>query len=293
MSELWDVARGVAERAYVNFLGPRFVQTVLTLIGFVVAVELLTRRRWARYRTRTFLTDATYFLFFAAGIYAFFISGPIHHLIVATVHQHAGFLLFDLAGGLPLAVKAIFFIMAIDCVEYWMHRLGHANKLYWKFHCIHHTPEQLTPLSKFRIHWVDMTVFGTVKALPLMMLGHMDDLWMPYLPLMLLQVFSHFDIDFHYGPVLGRFLVSPRYHRVHHSADPAQQNTNFGIIFSCWDYIFGTANADLTRPAAFGLREVKVPDSFARQFFFPFLLVVRSLRFGGGPKPRPAEPATN
>jgi len=172
-----------------------------------------------------------------------------------------------------------------------MHRLGHANKLYWKFHCIHHTPEQLTPLSKFRIHWVDMTVFGTVKALPLMMLGHVDDVWMPYLPLMILQVFSHFDIDFHYGPVLGRFLVSPRYHRVHHSADPAQQNTNFGIIFSCWDYIFGTANADLTRPAAFGLREVKVPDSFARQFFFPFLLVVRSLRFGGGPKARPAEPA--
>ena len=151
--------------------------------------------------------------------------------------------------------------MSIDCVEYWMHRLGHANKLYWKFHCIHHTPEQLTPLSKFRIHWVDMTVFGTVKAVPLLMLGHLDDMWMPYLPLMILQVFSHFDIDFHYGPILGRFLVSPRYHRVHHSADPAQQNTNFGIIFSCWDYIFGTAAADLTRPGPSALREVKVPDS--------------------------------
>jgi sterol desaturase/sphingolipid hydroxylase (fatty acid hydroxylase superfamily) len=181
--------------------------------------------------------------------------------------------------------------MSIDCVEYWMHRLGHANRLYWKFHCIHHTPEQLTPLSKFRIHWVDMTVFGTVKAVPLMVLGHLDAAWMPYLPLMILQVFSHFDIDFHYGPVLGRFLVSPRYHRVHHSADRAQQNTNFGIIFSCWDYLFGTANADLTRPAAFGLTEVKVPDSFVRQFFFPFLLVVRSLGWGARPGARPAEEA--
>jgi len=164
MSELWDVARGVAERAYVNFLGPRFVQTVLTLIGFVVAVELLTRRRWARYRTRTFLTDATYFLFFTAGVYAFFISGPIHRLIQAGVRGHGSFLLLDLASGMPLALKALFFIMSIDFVEYCMHRLGHANKLYWKFHCIHHTPEQLTPLSKFRIHWVDMTVFGTVKV---------------------------------------------------------------------------------------------------------------------------------
>jgi sterol desaturase/sphingolipid hydroxylase (fatty acid hydroxylase superfamily) len=281
----------VAARVWVHVLGARFVETVLTLVAFVLVVELLTRRRWARYRTRTFLTDATYFLFFAAGVYAFFISGPVHRLILAGVHERLSFLLLDLAGSIPAAPKALLFIMSIDCVEYWMHRLGHANKLYWKFHCIHHTPEQLTPLSKFRIHWVDMTVFGTVKALPLMVLGHLDAIWMPYLPLMLLQVFSHFDIDFHYGPVLGRFLVSPRYHRVHHSADPAQQNTNFGIIFSCWDYVFGTANADLTRPAAFGLREVKVPDSFARQFFFPFLLVVRSLRWGGGPKPRPAEEA--
>jgi sterol desaturase/sphingolipid hydroxylase (fatty acid hydroxylase superfamily) len=291
MNELWDLARSVAARVWVHVLGARFVETVLTLVAFVLVVELLTRRRWARYRTRTFLTDATYFLFFAAGVYAFFISGPIHRLILAGVHERLSFLLLDLAGPIPAPLKALLFIMSIDFVEYCMHRLGHANKLYWKFHCIHHTPEQLTPLSKFRIHWVDMTVFGTVKALPLMVLGHLDQIWMPYLPLMLLQVFSHFDIDFHYGPVLGRFLVSPRYHRVHHSADPAQQNTNFGIIFSCWDYVFGTANADLTRPAAFGLREVKVPDSFARQFVFPFLLVVRSLRWGGGPKPRPAEEA--
>jgi hypothetical protein len=57
------------------------VQTVLTLIGFVVAVELLTRRRWARYRTRTFLTDATTSCSSPPGLYAFFISGPIHRLI--------------------------------------------------------------------------------------------------------------------------------------------------------------------------------------------------------------------
>jgi sterol desaturase/sphingolipid hydroxylase (fatty acid hydroxylase superfamily) len=291
MSELLDLARGVAARVSVHLMGARFVETVLTLVAFVLLVELLTRRRWARYLTRTFATDATYFLFFAAGAYAFLISGPIHRLILSTVHERGSFLLLNVMGWLPAAPKALLLIMSIDCVEYWMHRLGHANRLYWKFHCIHHTPEQLTPLSKFRIHWVDMTVFGTVKAVPLMVLGHLDAMWMPYLPLMILQVFSHFDIDFHYGPVLGRFLVSPRYHRVHHSADRAQQNTNFGIIFSCWDYLFGTANADLTRPAAFGLREVKVPDSFARQFFFPFLLVVRSLRWGGGPRPRPAEEA--
>src|SRR5437660_1185848 len=124
MSELWDLARSVAARVSIHLVGARFLETVLTLVAFVVVVELLTRRRWARYRTRTFMTDATYFLFFAAGVYAFFISGPIHRLIQAGVREHGGFLLLNLASGLPAAPKALFFIMSIDCVEYWMHRLG-------------------------------------------------------------------------------------------------------------------------------------------------------------------------
>ena len=291
MNELWGWAALAGHKALRIVTGERFVTTTLACLAFIATVELLTGRRWKRYLTRTFLTDLTYFFFFTAGVYYFLFSRPVERLAHHVALDYLRPLMVDPFGWLPDVPKALVFIMAIDFFEWCMHRLGHANKWYWKFHCIHHTPEQLTPLSKFRIHWVDMTVFGTVKALPLMMLGHVDDLWMPYLPLMLLQVFSHFDIDFHYGPILGRYLVSPRYHRVHHSADPVQQNTNFAIIFSCWDYIFGTAARDLTRPKEFGLREVKVPDSFVQQFFFPFLLVVRSLRWGGGPKARPAEPA--
>jgi sterol desaturase/sphingolipid hydroxylase (fatty acid hydroxylase superfamily) len=286
MNELWSWLALVASKALALLSGERFVNTTLACLAFVLTVELLSGRRWRRYLTRTFLTDLTYFFFFTAGVYAFLFSGWIEVSIRRLVVEHAPFLVMNPLGWLPTVPKAIAFIMAIDFCEYCMHRLGHANKWYWKFHCIHHTPEALTPLSKFRIHWGDMLVFGTFKAVPLIMLGHMGVTWMPYLPLMFLQVFSHFDIDFHYGPVLGRLLVSPRYHRVHHSADPAQFTTNYGIIFSCWDYIFGTANRDLTRPQAFGLREVKVPDSFVQQFFYPFLLVARSL---GGGRPQPSD----
>ena len=103
---------------------------------------------------------------------------------------------------------------------------------------------------------------------------------------MFLQVFSHFDLDVHYGPILGKILVSPRYHRVHHSSDPAQYNTNFGIIFSFWDYLFGTAAADLAKPRAYGRPDFKLPDDFFLQLFFPFVLLVR--RLGGSRVPEPA-----
>jgi sterol desaturase/sphingolipid hydroxylase (fatty acid hydroxylase superfamily) len=285
------MAAALAGKAFTMLTGPRFVQPVLSVLALCALVELVTQRRWRRYLTRTFLTDLTYMLFFATGTYYFLFSGHVERFIKGAVNEHAPFLLLDLLGFLPALPKAIAMIMAIDFFEYWMHRAGHASKLYWSFHCIHHSPQQLTPLTKFRIHWGDMIVFGTVKAVPLLMLGHANMTWMPLLLSMslgVLQVLSHFDIDLHYGPVLGKLLVSPRYHRVHHSADPAQCNTNFGIIFSCWDYVFRTANRDLTRPAAYGCPHMQVPESFLQQFFYPFLLVARSLGLGAA-RPQPAD----
>lgn len=268
------------------FLGQRFLWTIASLALFVVLVELSGERRWRRYLTRTFLTDLSYFLFFAGGFYFFLFSGPIDRLLKGFVTERAPFLLLNLLGWLPDVPKAILFIAIIDGFEYMMHRLYHRYEWLWCFHCVHHSPQQLTPLSKFRVHFVDMTLFGTVKAVPMMMLGSLGVAWMPFLPLMFLQVFSHFDLDVHYGPVLGRILVSPRYHRVHHSSDPAQYNKNFGIIFSFWDYLFGSAAQDLSKPRSYGRRDLKVPDNFFLQLFFPFVLLAR--RYGSGRPPEPA-----
>jgi sterol desaturase/sphingolipid hydroxylase (fatty acid hydroxylase superfamily) len=291
MDDAWVFAATLARKAWVMLTGPKFVQPVLSVLLLVALVELVTRRRWRLYLTRTFLTDLTYMLFFATGTYYFLFSGHVERAVRGLVTDHP-WLLLNVFSSLPVVPKAIAMIMAVDFFEYWMHRAGHASKLYWSFHCIHHSPQALTPLAKFRVHWGDMLVFGTFKALPMLMLGHLTVTWMPVLPLGILQVLSHFDLDLHYGPVLGRVLVSPRYHRVHHSADPAQRCTNFGIIFSCWDYIFGTANPDLSRPKEFGCPEMQVPESFLLQFFHPFLLVAR--RFGlTAPRPQPADGAAS
>ena len=40
--------------------------------------------------------------------------------------------------------------------------------------------------------------------------------------------------------LLRRFLITPDMHRIHHSAEKAEQNTNFGVVFPWWDRIFGT-----------------------------------------------------
>lgn len=285
MSEAWDLLAFLAGKARGILVNAKFASSLIYNGIFIVIMEAVTARNWRRYWTRGFLTDLCYLLFFAAGLYYFFVSGPVGRALTALVQSVAPwYLQLNLLGYLhPLAHTAIL-ILVIDGVEYAMHRLGHSNRLYWKFHCIHHSAEHLTPLTKFRVHFIDMTVFGTVKFFPAVALGLPPDLWMPILPLGFLQILSHCDLDWGYGWV-GKLVVSPRFHRIHHSADPAQCHKNFGIIFSLWDYVFGTAAADLTRPLAYGVPGVKVPDSFPQQFFYPFFLVAEELGLLRRPAP--------
>jgi sterol desaturase/sphingolipid hydroxylase (fatty acid hydroxylase superfamily) len=47
--------------------------------------------------------------------------------------------------------------------------------------------------------------------------------------------------------VLRMIVVTPEMHRVHHSSEPAETNSNFGFNLPWWDRLFGTYRA---RPAA-------------------------------------------
>ena len=61
---------------------------------------------------------------------------------------------------------------------------------------------------------------------------------------LLVQVWSqliHADAVAAFGP-LGKILVSPHYHRVHHSLDQRHIHRNFAGYFPIFDWIFGTAN---------------------------------------------------
>jgi sterol desaturase/sphingolipid hydroxylase (fatty acid hydroxylase superfamily) len=41
------------------------------------------------------------------------------------------------------------------------------------------------------------------------------------------------------GP-LGRVVISPAHHQIHHSTNPKHFNKNFGSCLAIWDWIFGT-----------------------------------------------------
>ena len=63
-----------------------------------------------------------------------------------------------------------------------------------------------------------------------------------------------------YSLTIGKLLVTPVFHRTHHSLDERECHANFGEVFVVWDRLFGTAiNANMQKPAAFGVRQYLEP----------------------------------
>ena len=146
---------------------------------------------------------------------------------------------FDLWHALPQALVLVLAIVVVELAAYWRHRLEHQPGL-WRFHATHHADEHLNWLSLLRKHPVSKFLEMLADSLPALMLG------IPVWAILAAQLirswwgyFIHADLPWTLGP-LGRWLVSPAAHRLHHIRDETLMGTNYGNMLTLWDRAFGT-----------------------------------------------------
>lgn len=163
------------------------------------------------------------------------------------------------ASALPeLASRSIITLLLFLGYElgYWInHYLSHRIPFLWEFHKVHHSATVLTPLTVFRVHPVYMLIFVNILAVAAAiangfanyLFGNTAYQYALSDTNIILVVFihawghlqhSHMWISF--PGVLGRILLSPAHHQVHHSTDPVHFNKNMGSVLAVWDWMFGT-----------------------------------------------------
>jgi sterol desaturase/sphingolipid hydroxylase (fatty acid hydroxylase superfamily) len=126
-----------------------------------------------------------------------------------------------------------------DFLAYWYHRFQH--RFIWRIHALHHSPTQLNAVSNYT-HFGEQIVKYLLIGLPLTVVR----LRFPAAPFLvigaieLLDRYIHSPIDAGLGP-FGKVFVDNRFHRIHHSLEERHFDKNFGILFSFWDRLFGTA----------------------------------------------------
>jgi sterol desaturase/sphingolipid hydroxylase (fatty acid hydroxylase superfamily) len=162
---------------------------------------------------------------------------------VAALAHARGWGLLEALVSLPTWLDVVLSVVVLDLAIYFQHRLFHAVPVLWRLHRVHHTDPELDVTTGLRFHPVEMLLSLGFKAGVVVLLGP------PVVAVVLFEVvlnagslFSHANLRLPttIDGVLRAVLVTPDMHRVHHSVDPAETNTNFGFTLSWWDRLLST-----------------------------------------------------
>lgn len=165
-------------------------------------------------------------------------------LLVPLVFLIAGFQVFSLSNWqVPQYVSFTASILLLDFVYYLNHRLNHKVALLWRLHRLHHTDREIDSLTTFLHHpfevissFVVIVFFSVIFDIPtiaLLVYGLLVGIHsgFTHLNYLLPERLNHY---------LKFFIVTPNFHRVHHSLDMKESNSNFGMVLTLWDHLLKT-----------------------------------------------------
>lgn len=149
----------------------------------------------------------------------------------------------------PLAV------VAMDFVIWLQHVMVHAVPALWRLHRVHHADLDYDLTTGARFHPIEIVLSMGIKFATITLLGA------PVLAVVIFEVLLSACAMFNHGNIrlpaaldraLRWFVVTPDMHRVHHSVEDDESNSNFGFNLTWWDRLFGTYRAQ-PRAGQFGM----------------------------------------
>lgn len=248
-----------------------YVLMTLVMVPPLFLVEWLFRAHresWRHYRFGL--------KFFIANAFVLGIVAPTINYFTASGIKAFGFGLIDLGslglggiGGSALAVLISTFIL--DFFYYWFHRAFHRSRFLWQMHLLHHSDENMNMLTAQRGHIFEGLFAPIFITIPMAFLFELPAVEIAVLSLVpqMYQFLAHSNIRLGYGP-LWWLIISPDYHRIHHSIEREHVDRNFTNWFPIWDILFGTVHVPVKgeRPRT-GVAGVEV-DTLAGAYLLPF-----------------------
>ena len=223
------------------------ITVILAAMAIVAAIEvaipLHARGRWNRAHLApnlalTCLTFATN-LFLNAGLLA----------VVVALEAHGLGLLRWL--DVPPLAAGVLAVAALDFSFYAAHVSWHRYPSLWRYHAVHHSDPAVDVTTTIRQHPVESVLRYAAMAIAVLAVGPSPLAFGVYrIASAVNGLFEHANVRAprRVDRLLSLVTTWPHMHKVHHSRDVAQTNSNYGNLFSVWDRLFGTF-----RPSAEGM----------------------------------------
>lgn len=161
---------------------------------------------------------------------------------MALFAQQQGWGLFNYLDYNPL-LEVVLAVIILDFIIYLQHVLVHAVPALWRLHRVHHADLDFDVTTGLRFHPIEILLSMLIKIATIAALGP------AVLAVIIFEVVLNGMAMFNHGNVglpakldrlLRWFVVTPDMHRVHHSIEDDETNSNFGFNLSWWDRLFGT-----------------------------------------------------
>lgn len=145
----------------------------------------------------------------------------------------------------PAAIEFAITLIALDLAIYWQHRAMHELPWLWRLHRLHHTDLNFDLTLGLRFHPFEILFSLVYKGLVVVALGASPLAVLCYeILLAVFALFSHADIRIggQWDQRLRKFVITPDWHRVHHSIHRNETDSNYGNFLSAWDRLFGSTS---------------------------------------------------
>ena len=161
---------------------------------------------------------------------------------VAVFASEQGWGLFNYVE-VPFWLAVIASIIIMDFVIYIQHVMVHAIPMLWRLHRVHHADLDYDVTTGARFHPIEIILSMLIKFATILLLGT------PIIAVIIFEIVLNATAMFNHGNIslpkafdkyLRFWLVTPDMHRVHHSTEDDEANSNFGFSLPWWDRLFGT-----------------------------------------------------
>ncbi len=162
--------------------------------------------------------------------------------LFAQAHGWGVFNVFEAPGWLAVLVCVI----VLDFFIWLQHVMFHAIPALWRLHRVHHADLDFDVTTGLRFHPFEILLSMLIKFAAIALLGP------PVIAVIIFEVLLNATSMFNHGNLrlptaldraLRLIVVTPDMHRVHHSIEEDETNSNFGFSLPWWDRLFGTYRA--------------------------------------------------
>jgi len=144
---------------------------------------------------------------------------------------------------MPFTLRFVAAVILLDLLRYGVHVLSHRIPVLWRIHQVHHSDPDFDVTTGVRTHPGEVLLIQVVSLASIALIAP------PPIAVVVVgfatavqNLFSHGNVNL--APwmeaLLRTFLITPDLHRIHHSDQYEEQNTNFGFLFPWWDRLFRT-----------------------------------------------------